>query len=57
MNLARPLPHYRIGARVVVRRSDYDAWVAHHRRVGVDLEERIKRLQERGRMRHSSRKD
>jgi hypothetical protein len=24
---SRPLPHYRIGGRVVVRRSEYDAWV------------------------------
>ncbi|MAG69295.1 MAG: hypothetical protein CL471_03210 [Acidobacteria bacterium] len=24
----RPLPHYRIGGKVLVRRSDYDAWAA-----------------------------
>ena len=24
----RPLPHYRIGGKVLVRRSDYDAWVS-----------------------------
>lgn len=31
---AHPLPHYRIGGKIVVRRSDYDAWVARYRRVG-----------------------
>ena len=25
---ARPLPHYRIGGKVLVRRLDYDAWVS-----------------------------
>ena len=23
-----PLPHYRVGGKVLVRRSDYDAWVS-----------------------------
>ena len=32
--LAQDLPHYRIGAKVLVRRSDFDAWAARHRRVG-----------------------
>ncbi len=31
-DLAHPLPHYRIGGKIVVRRSEYDAWVAVHRR-------------------------
>jgi hypothetical protein len=26
-----PLPHFRIGGRVLVRRSDYDAWAARFR--------------------------
>ena len=28
---AYPLPHYRIGGRVVIRRSEYDSWVARFR--------------------------
>jgi hypothetical protein len=31
---AHPLPHYRIGGKVLVRRSEYDAWTARYRRVG-----------------------
>ena len=31
---ARPLPHYRIGGKVLVRRSDYDAWVSVFRVAG-----------------------
>jgi hypothetical protein len=27
----QPLPYYRIGGRIVVRRSDFDAWIAIHR--------------------------
>ena len=26
-----PLPHYRVGGKVLVRRSDYDAWAAQFR--------------------------
>lgn len=26
-----PLPHYRIGGKILVRRSDYDAWAARFR--------------------------
>jgi excisionase family DNA binding protein len=29
-----PLPHYRVGGKVLVRRSEFDAWMAHFRRVG-----------------------
>ena len=28
----RPLPHYRIGGKILVRRSEFDAWVVHFRR-------------------------
>lgn len=28
---ARPLPHYRIGGRVLVRRTEFDAWAARFR--------------------------
>lgn len=45
----RPLPHFRIGGRVLVRRSDFDLWAAQHRREGVSLEERIDRLRARER--------
>jgi hypothetical protein len=31
---AHPLPHYRISSKLLVRRSDYDAWAARYRRVG-----------------------
>lgn len=27
----RPLPHYRIGGKIVVRQSDFDAWVTQFR--------------------------
>jgi hypothetical protein len=32
---AHPLPCYRVGGKVLVRRSDYDAWALRHRRVGA----------------------
>jgi predicted DNA-binding transcriptional regulator AlpA len=36
---AHPLPCYRIGGKIVVRRSEYDAWAAHYRQIGdVDLD-------------------
>ena len=25
---SRPLPHYRIGGRILVRKADYDAWAS-----------------------------
>ena len=25
---ARPLPHYRVGSKVLVKRSEFDAWVS-----------------------------
>jgi hypothetical protein len=31
---SHPLPHYRIGGKVLVRRSDYDAWAARFRHLG-----------------------
>lgn len=34
-----PLPCYRIGGKIVVRRSEYDAWAARYRQVGnADLD-------------------
>jgi len=32
-------PHYRLGGKIVVRRSEFDAWMAAYRRVGqADVE-------------------
>jgi lambda repressor-like predicted transcriptional regulator len=31
---AHPLPHYRIGGKLLVRRGDYDAWASRYRHVG-----------------------
>jgi hypothetical protein len=31
----RPLPHYRVGGKILVRRSEFDAWIVAHRRVGL----------------------
>jgi excisionase family DNA binding protein len=34
-----PLPAYRVGGKILVRRSEFDAWMAAYRRVGaVDVE-------------------
>jgi excisionase family DNA binding protein len=27
----RPLPHYRVGGKILVRRSDFDVWVSQFR--------------------------
>ena len=36
---AHPLPSHKIGGKIVVRRSDYDAWAGRYRQVGdVDLD-------------------
>src|SRR3989442_11042451 len=29
-----PLPHYRLGGKILVRRSEFDAWMAAYRRAG-----------------------
>jgi excisionase family DNA binding protein len=36
-----PLPCYRVGRKVLVRRSDFDAWIAQYRRVGGEAVARI----------------
>jgi hypothetical protein len=36
-----PLAHYRLGGKIVVRRSDYDAWALAYRRTGRDDVEQI----------------
>jgi hypothetical protein len=30
-----PLPHYRVGGKILVRRGEYDAWALQYRRVGA----------------------
>jgi len=36
---AHPLPSYRIGSKIVVRRSEFDSWVVRHRQQGpVEME-------------------
>jgi excisionase family DNA binding protein len=33
-----PLPHYRVGGKIIVRRSEFDVWVANYRRThGADV--------------------
>jgi hypothetical protein len=36
-----PLPHYRVGGKLLVRRSEFDRWIARYRQVGNPDVERI----------------
>ena len=36
-----PLPHYRPGGKILVRRSEWDAWLARYRRVGDPAVRRV----------------
>jgi predicted DNA-binding transcriptional regulator AlpA len=37
---AHPLPCYRIGGKILVRRSEFDGWIAAYRQVGrVDVDQ------------------
>jgi Helix-turn-helix domain len=38
-----PLPHFRVGGKILVRRSDFDAWIGAYRRIGAPDVERIVR--------------
>ena len=38
---AHPLPCYRVGGKILVRRSEFDAWMARHRQVGQADVDRI----------------
>lgn len=29
-----PLPHYHVGGKILVRRSEFDTWIARYRQVG-----------------------
>lgn len=41
-DLHHPLPHYRLpGGKALVRRSDFDAWLARYRRVGDPAVEQV----------------
>ena len=33
-DLAHPLPCYRVGGKIVVRRSEFDTWIARYRQIG-----------------------
>ena len=37
----RPLPCYRIGGKILVRRSEFDAWLSQYRQVGPPDVDRI----------------
>jgi hypothetical protein len=37
----RPLPHYRVGGKILVRRLEFDAWIATYRQGGDSDVERI----------------
>ena len=39
----RPLPCYRVGGKVLVRRSDFDTWMLHFRRTQAPAMERVMR--------------
>ena len=42
---AHPLPHYRYRGKILVRRSEFDAWIAQYRRVGrPDLDEIVREV-------------
>jgi Helix-turn-helix domain len=38
-----PLPHFRVGGKILVRRSDLESWISAYRRVGAPDVERIVR--------------
>jgi excisionase family DNA binding protein len=40
-HLSHPLPHYRVGGKILIRRSEFDAWIAAYRRVGDTDVDRI----------------
>jgi hypothetical protein len=40
----QPMPHFRVGGRVLVRRSDFDAWIQVFRHDGSDPEAIAERI-------------
>jgi hypothetical protein len=44
---AHPLPCYRVCGKILVRRSEFDAWIAHYRHVGqVDVNQLVSEILE-----------
>jgi Helix-turn-helix domain len=42
-----PLPCYRIGGKILVRRSEFDAWITRYRQVGrVDVDQLVSEVLE-----------
>ncbi|HKA38146.1 MAG TPA: helix-turn-helix domain-containing protein [Burkholderiales bacterium] len=39
-----PLPHYRVGARVLVKVSEFDLWMRHYQQRGSDYEARAEQI-------------
>ena len=39
-----PLPHYRVGGRVLIRRSEFDAWMDVYRQATDDADEIVARV-------------
>ena len=39
-----PLPHYRVGGRILVRRSEFDRWMAQFRKEGADLDQIVSEI-------------
>jgi hypothetical protein len=40
-DITHPLPCYRVGGKILVRRSEFDTWIARHRQVGCGDVDRL----------------
>lgn len=40
-HMSHPLPHFRIGGKIMVRRSDYDLWASRFRVEGSNVSDAI----------------
>jgi hypothetical protein len=40
-DIRHPLPCYRVGGKILVRRSEFDTWIARHRQVGCGDVDRL----------------
>jgi hypothetical protein len=36
VHVVRPLPHYRVGGKILVRRSEFDSWITKFREVPIE---------------------
>jgi hypothetical protein len=43
LNGPNPIPHFRVGKSIRVRREDFDSWLDEHYRVRADLVDRLVR--------------